>query len=67
MQTPNHDQPKLIRKRRRFFAKWLKSFDYNHRLAYNHLRNKIQRAIKEGNNKFILDNLDTISKSRQYF
>ena len=57
---------KMIHKRRRLFAKWRRTQCHHHRLAYNCLRNKIQRYIKDRKNQynqFVLSKLDSLSTS----
>jgi len=61
---------KMIHKRRRLFAKWWRTQCHHHRLAYNCLRNKIQRYIKDRKNQynqFVLSKLDSLSTSRPNF
>jgi len=60
----------MIHKRRRLFAKWRRTQCRHHRLAYNCLRNKIQRYIKDRKNQynqFVLSKLDSLSTSRPNF
>jgi len=60
----------MIRKRRRLFAKWRQTQWLHHRLAYNSLRNKIQRYVKYRKNQynqFVLSNLGPLSTSRPDF
>ena len=61
---------KMIHKRRRLFAKWRRTQCRHHRLAYNCLRNKIQRYIKDRKNQynqFVFSKLDSLSTSRPNF
>ena len=60
----------MIHKRRRLFAKWRRTQCRHHRLAYNRLRYKIHRYIKDRKNqynKFVLSKLDSLSTSRPKF
>jgi len=62
----NQNLKEMIRKRRRLFAKWRQTQCRHHRLAYNRLRNKIQRYIKDRYNQynqFVLSKLDSSSTS----
>jgi len=66
----NLNLKKMIHKRRRLFAKWRRTQCRHHRLAYNRLRNKIQRYIKDRKNRyiqFVLSKLDSLSTSRPNF
>ena len=75
--TPVDDKPwinlnlkKMIHKRHRLFAKWRRTQCSHHRLAYNRLRNKIQRYMKDRKNQynqFVLSKLDSLSTSRPNF
>ena len=63
----NLNLKKMIHKRRRLFAKWQRTQCRHHRLAYNRLRNQIQRYIKDRKNQynqFVLSKLDSLSTSR---
>jgi len=60
----------MIHKRRRLFAKWRRTQCRHHRFAYNRLRNKIQRYIKDRKNQynqFVLSKLNSLSTSRPNF
>ena len=66
----NQNLKKMIRIRRRLFAIWRQTQCRHHRLAYNRLRNKIQRHIKDRKNQynqFVLSKLDSLSTSRPDF
>jgi len=61
---------KMIHKRRRLFAKWWRTQCRHHRLAYNCLRNKIQRYIEDRKiqyNQCVFGKLDSLSTSRPNF
>jgi len=60
----------MIHKRRRLFVKWRQTQCRHHCLAYNRLRNKIQRYKKDHKNQynqFVLSKLDSLSTSRPDF